>query len=177
MNLNNIDEFESLILIDGSMVLKSENNAILSNFIWLITQYKNSIYPKNFIGLRLSDYLNFDPKVDLLKSLYSFIYERSSLSDSNNSLIEREIGIDFYSYSNEKVSKSSKKIPETITNLFNCLDEKNWSFSSELEKVMITSAIEKVRETAIEVEVSFSVIDYKGKKATYDSRFHRVMKG
>lgn len=176
MNLNIIDEFESLILIDGSMVLKSENNAILSNFIWLITQYNNSIYPKNFIGLRLSDYLNFDPKVDLLKSLYSFIYERSSLSDSNNSLIEREIGIDFYSYSNEKVSKSSKKIPETITNLFNCLDEKNWSFSSELEKVMITSAIEKVRETAIEVEVSFSVIA-KDKKATYDSRFDRVMKG
>lgn len=176
MNLNNIDEFESLILIDGSMVLKSENNAILSNFIWLITQYNNSIYPKNFIGLRLSDYLNFDPKVDLLKSLYSFIYERSSLSDSNNSLIEREIAIDFYSYSNEKVSKSSKKIPETITNLFDCLDEKNWSFSSELEKVMITSAIEKVRQTAIEVEVSFSVIA-KDKKATYDSRFDRVMKG
>lgn len=176
MNLNNIDEFESLILIDGSMVLKSENNAILSNFIWLITQYNNLIYPKNFIGLRLSDYLNFDPKVDLLKSLYSFIYERSSLSDSNNSLIEREIAIDFYSYSNEKVSKSSKKIPETITNLFDCLDEKNWSFSSELEKVMITSAIEKVRQTAIEVEVSFSVIA-KDKKATYDSRFDRVMKG
>lgn len=176
MNLNNIDESESLILIDGSMVFKSENNAILSNFIWLITQYNNSIYPNNFIGLRLSDYLNFDPKVDLLKSLYSLIYERSSLSDSNNSLIEREIAIDFYSYSNEKVSKSSKKIPETITNLFNCLDEKNWSFSSELEKVMITSAIEKVRETAIEVEVSFSVIA-KDKKATYDSRFDRVMKG
>lgn len=157
-------------------MLKSENNAILSNFIWLITQYNNLIYPKNFIGLRLSDYLNFDPKVDLLKSLYSFIYERSSLSDSNNSLIEREIAIDFYSYSNEKVSKSSKKIPETITNLFDCLDEKNWSFSSELEKVMITSAIEKVRQTAIEVEVSFSVIA-KDKKATYDSRFDRVMKG
>ena len=128
MNLNNIDEFESLILIDGSMVLKSENNAILSNFIWLITQYNNLIYPKNFIGLRLSDYLNFDPKVDLLKSLYSFIYERSSLSDSNNSLIEREIEIDFYSYSNEKVSKSSKKIPETITNLFDFLDEKKLEF-------------------------------------------------
>lgn len=41
---------------------------------------------------------------------------------------------------------------------------------------MITSAIEKVRQTAIEVEVSFSVIA-KDKKATYDSRFDRVMKG
>lgn len=176
MNLNNIDESESLILIDGSMVFKSENNAILSNFIWLITRYNKSIYPKNFIALRLSDYLNFDPKVDLLKSLYRLVSESSSLSNSNNFLIEREIAIDFYSYSNEKVSKSSRKIPKTIIDLFDCLDENNWSFSSELEKVMVISAIEKVRQTAIEVEVSFSVIA-KDKKATYDSRFDSVMKG
>ena len=176
MNLNNIDESESLILIDGSMVFKSENNAILSNFFWLITRYNKSIYPKNFIALRLSDYLNFDPKVDLLKSLYRLVSESSSLSNSNNFLIEREIAIDFYSYSNEKVSKSSRKIPKTIIDLFDCLDENNWSFSSELEKVMVISAIEKVRQTAIEVEVSFSVIA-KDKKATYDSRFDRVMKG
>lgn len=177
MNLINVEGSESLILIEGSMVLKSENNAILSNFIWLITRYNNSIYPKNFIALRLSDYLNFDHKIDLLKSLYGFIYNKSSLSDSNNSLIEREIAIDFYSYSNEKVSKSSRKIPETITNLFDCLDENNWHFSSELEKVMVTSAIKKVRETAIEVDIDFSIIGYKGKKATYDSRFERIMKG
>lgn len=176
MNLNNIDESESLILIDGSMVFKSENNAILSNFIWLIARYNKSIYPKNFIALRLSDYLNFDPKVDLLKSLYRLVSESSSLSNSNNFLIEREIAIDFYSYSNEKVSKSSRKIPKTIIDLFDCLDENNWSFSSELEKVMVISAIEKVRQTAIEVEVSFSVIA-KDKKATYDSRFDSVMKG
>lgn len=110
MNLNNIDEFESLILIDGSMVLKSENNAILSTFIWLITQYNNSIYPKNFIRLRISDYLNFDPKVDLLKSLYSFIYERSSLSDSNNSLIERErLQLIFIHIQMKKFLKVAKK--------------------------------------------------------------------
>lgn len=175
MNLNNIDESESLILIDGSMVFKSENNAILSNFIWLITRYNKSIYPKNFIALRLSDYLNFDPKVDLLKSLYRLVSESSSLSKTNNFLIEREIAIDFYSYSNEKVSKSSRKIPKTIIDLFDCLDENNWSFSSELEKVMVISAIEKVRKTAIEVEVDFAVIAYKDEKATYDSHFDKVM--
>lgn len=177
MNLINVEGSESLILIEGSMVLKLENNAILANFIWLITRYNNLIYPKNFIALRLSDYLNFYSKVDLLKSLYGLVYERSNLSDSNNFLIEREIAIDFYSYSNEKVSKSSRKIPETITNLFDCLDENNWHFSSELEKAMTLSAIEKVRETAIEVEVDFSVIGYKGKKATLNSRFDRVIKG
>ena len=42
---------------------------------------------------------------------------------------------------------------------------------------MTLSAIEKVRETAIEVEVDFSVIGYKGKEATLNSRFDRVIKG
>ena len=42
---------------------------------------------------------------------------------------------------------------------------------------MTLSAIEKVRETAIEVEVDFSVIGYKGKEATLNSHFDRVIKG
>ena len=41
---------------------------------------------------------------------------------------------------------------------------------------MTLSAIEKVRKTAIEVEVDFSVIGYKGKEATLNSRFDRVIK-
>ena len=44
MNLINVEGSESLILIEGSIVLKSENNAILSNFIWLISRYNNLIY-------------------------------------------------------------------------------------------------------------------------------------
>ena len=40
---------------------------------------------------------------------------------------------------------------------------------------MTLSAIEKVRKTAIEVEVDFAVIAYKDEKATYDSHFDKVM--
>jgi hypothetical protein len=44
MNLINVEGSEPLILIEGSMVLKLENNVILANFIWLITRYNNLIY-------------------------------------------------------------------------------------------------------------------------------------